>query len=158
MSPSLSRVVVAGIGNEYRQDDGVGIAVANAVTAVLPTVLDIGPIADPLDLLGKWDYADLAVVIDATRSGAAPGTVTCMDLDDPSVTLQGAQPSSTHGLGVPDVMRLARVLLAAPQRVVLIGIEGREFNDGSSMGRAVQESVPRAAALVIELVAEALDV
>ena len=31
------------------------------------------PIVDPLDLLGRWDDADLAVVIDAVCSGATTG-------------------------------------------------------------------------------------
>ena len=41
---------------------------------------DIGPLTDPLDLLGAWDGADLAIVVDAVRSGAARARCACVDL------------------------------------------------------------------------------
>lgn len=75
------RIVVAGIGSEYRRDDGAGPAVAAQVADLVGGVTDLGTIADPLDLLGLWDGADLAVVVDAVRSGAKPGTVRLVELD-----------------------------------------------------------------------------
>jgi hydrogenase maturation protease len=160
VSATTSRIVVAGIGNEYRQDDGAGVAVANAIVASFPAVRDIGPIAEPLDLIGKWDFADLALVIDATRSGSPPGTILLTELDDEGAgrLVQAAHHTSTHGLGIPDVLRLSRILHAAPTRVVLVGIEGRDFGDGASMCDAVEDSIPHAAALVIQLIAEAVHV
>jgi len=66
-------------------------------------VRDVGPLEEPLDLLGRFDGADLAIVIDAVRSGAPIGTVRVLDLDvaysdgdslgEPAVT-------STHGIGL----------------------------------------------------------
>ena len=44
-----TRVVVAGIGNAFRRDDGAGPAVARVVAASTGAV-DIGPIGEPLDL------------------------------------------------------------------------------------------------------------
>ena len=41
-----------------------------------PAMALAGPLGGPLDLLGLWDQADLAIVADAVRTGAAPGTVT----------------------------------------------------------------------------------
>jgi hypothetical protein len=41
---------------------------------------------------------------------------------------------------------------------VLVGIEGRDFGDGASMCDAVEDSIPHAAALVIQLIAEAVHV
>ena len=64
------RVVVASLGNEYRRDDGAGQVVAAGLVDRAPGVVNVGPRVDPLDLLGCWDDADLAIVIDATRSGA----------------------------------------------------------------------------------------
>jgi len=73
--------VVAGLGNEFRHDDGIGPLVAARVADQARAVLDIGPLAEPLDLLGRWDGADLVVLIDAVRSGAAPGTIGLVDLE-----------------------------------------------------------------------------
>lgn len=154
------RTVIAGIGNAYRQDDGAGVAVALSVSELRPDIFDIGPIAEPLDLLGKWDFADLAVIIDATRSGSPPGTILVSDLDDEGSVqvVASAHHTSTHGLGIPDVLRLARVLHDAPQRVVLVGIEGCNFDDGETMSDPVRKSVPVATTRVIDLLGHTSDV
>ncbi|HUY21683.1 MAG TPA: hydrogenase maturation protease [Acidimicrobiales bacterium] len=90
----IRRVVVVAMGNEYRRDDGAGLAVVRSVRPRLgelstPEVdaVGIGPFGDPLDLLGQWDDAALAVVVDAVRTGAPPGTVVVVEL--------GARPGAT---------------------------------------------------------------
>ena len=112
-------------------------------------VTDLGPIADPLDLLGLWDDADLAVVIDAVRTGAEPGTVPAhraghRDAGDPG----GPGPSggtSTHGIGLAGVLRLARAVGSCPERVVVVGIEGDDFGQGEGLTPRSPRAVPHAA-------------
>ena len=145
-------VVVAAVGNAYRGDDGVGPAVIGRVTAALPAVVDVGPVADPLDLLGRWDGAGCAVLVDAMRSGADPGTVTVVDLDDvpddPRV-----RPTSSHGLGLSRALRIGRAVGRAPGRVLVVAVEGCDFADGDRLSPAVARAVPDAARRVLELVA-----
>ena len=143
-------VVIAGIGNDYRRDDGAGPTVARLV-ASSTGALDIGPIAEPLDLLGKWDGVDLAVLVDATRSGAPPGTVRVVDVE--SDLFEAA--SSTHAIGLGRVVRLAAVLGSGPRRVVVVGVEGAEFGDGEGLSDAVEQAVTRAADEVAGLIATA---
>jgi len=76
------RAVIVGLGNEYRSDDAVGVVVARRVVATSPSTADLGPIGEPLELLNRWDGATIAVVIDATRSGSPPGTLSVLDLDE----------------------------------------------------------------------------
>jgi hydrogenase maturation protease len=155
-----SPVVVAGFGSEYRLDDGVGPIVASLVGQRCSSVFDIGPLADPLDLLGNWNGAELAIVIDATRSGAPPGTVNMLEitvrlddgLDVPSVNERGV--TSTHGIGLEGVLRLATVIDQAPRRLVLVGIEGEHFGNGVGLSTAVHDAVPGAVQQVVELIAE----
>jgi len=144
------RVVVAGVGSVYRRDDGAGPAVAARCVAESPATIDIGPIVDPLDLLGRWDGADLAIVVDAIRSGGVPGTVGVVDLtawSSPGVT-------STHGIGVAGVLRLARALDRAPARVVVVGIEGEDFGPGTGLSPAVDAAVPAAVRSVLDMIKE----
>lgn len=68
--PRSLRVVIASLGNEYRRDDGAGQVVAARAAEQAPEVHDVGPQVDPLDLLGRWDGADLAIVVDATAPRA----------------------------------------------------------------------------------------
>ena len=153
-------VVVAGFGSEYRLDDGVGPLVASLVAKRCAMVRDIGPLADPLDLLGNWNGAALAIVVDAVRSGARPGTVSHFEidvrlddgLDVPSQHERGV--TSTHGIGLEGVLRLASVIDQAPHRLMLVGIEGASFGNGVGLSPAVQVAVPGAVQLVVDLIAE----
>jgi hydrogenase maturation protease len=121
-------------------------------------VTNLGPIADPLDLLGLWDDADLAVVIDAVRTGAEPGTVRMIELGArPTADAEGPTPpagSSTHGIGLTGVLRLARAVGRAPRRVVVVGIEGGDFGQGEGLTPEVALAVPHAARHVQDLVME----
>lgn len=147
-----NRVVVAGIGNEYRSDDGAGPAVANYVASRAPGVVESRVVSEPLDLLGTWDEADLAVVVDATRSGSEPGTVQVVDLGDGEDTGAYLGTVSTHGLDLARVLRLARAIGRAPVRVVVVGVEGANFEDGPDLSAAVNGAVREAGDLVLELV------
>jgi hydrogenase maturation protease len=142
-------VVVAGIGNAFRGDDGVGPAVA-ALVAEHSGARDIGPISEPLDLLGRFSGASLAVLVDATRSGAEPGSIRVVELDD----VEDSPASSTHALGLRRVCRLAAALGEAPERVVVVGIEGEDFSDGDHLSAPVADAIRRAASRAGELIAQ----
>jgi hydrogenase maturation protease len=144
-------IVVAGLGTEYRRDDGVGPVIAARTVVQVPETRDIGPIVDPLDLLGRWDGADLAIVIDALCSGSIPGSVRVVDL-----TAKGASTSttSTHGINLSGVLRLARVVDQAPARVIVVGIEGTDFGKGTGFSPAVDAAIPEAVGVVVDLIKE----
>ena len=153
-----ARVVLAGIGNELRHDDGAGAAVVQRVAervrhrdAALTCVV---PLGEPLDLLGVWDDCDLAVVVDATHSGAPPGSIRVLELAAARVRADDRSANSTHGLGVASVLRLARVVGHAPRRVVLVGIEGDDFSVGEGLTAPVRRSVEKATDAVMSLVDE----
>jgi hydrogenase maturation protease len=172
-------VVVAGFGTEYRHDDGVGIVVAERLAALVGDVSDIGPVIDPLDLLGRWDDADLAIVVDAVHSGASPGTLRLIELMPPSPPATAVRPedhagsdsvsagsavsreqrgsgvTSSHGIGLVGVVRLARAVGHAPKRVVVVGIEGDNFAQGTGLSPSVARAVPEAVDKVVRMIEEA---
>jgi hydrogenase maturation protease len=148
-------IVVAGLGSTYRGDDAVGPMVAALFAGVNDDVRDVGPLAEPLDLLGRFDGADLAIVIDAVRSGAPIGTVQVMDIDVAHVNDDGTvEPAvtSTHGIGLVGVLRVARAIDRAPRRLVVVAVEGEAFELGSSMSAAVSAAVPEAFLAVARLI------
>lgn len=149
-----ARIVIAGIGSEYRRDDGAGPAVAERLAASSLGVGDVGPLGEPLDLLGRWDDADLAIIVDAVRSGAAPGTIELLDLNDDGTRPGGIASAltSTHGIGAIGALRIARAVGHAPRRVVVVAIEGAEFGAGIGLSPAVARAVDIATARVIQLV------
>ena len=172
----LARVLVAGMGSEWRRDDGVGLAVATRVRELggdlSATWEVVAPLADPSDLLGKWDGADLAVVVDATRSGAEPGTLLVFEIGalaaETSAQPGGAQgtsgppgglspagrTTSTHGVGLVGTLRLACAVGRAPHRAVVVGVEGLDFGQGQGLSPPVRAAVDSAAHAVVELIRE----
>ena len=151
-----AQVVVAGLGNEYRRDDGAGAVVAARVAAMDGSVRDIGPVVDPLDLLGRWDDVDLAVVVDAVRSEDPPGTVRVTSLPTASRQPDRGRPSrrhavSSHGVHVADVLRIARAVGSAPCRVVVVAVVGEDFGRGPGLTAAVEAAIETAAEAVLEL-------
>jgi hydrogenase maturation protease len=154
MTDGTAPVVLAGLGNAYRRDDGAGLVVAAVAARRLRGVGYLGPIRDPFDLCGRWDRAGAAVIVDAVRSGAVPGTVHVVDLEDEDPRRVVAGATSTHGFGLPDVLRLGRALGRAPGRVVLIGMEGEDFGPGRGLTPHVESAVPVAVTRLVGLVEE----
>jgi len=142
-----------------RHDDGVGPVVARGAARLseAPTTGSglalAGPVNEPLDLLDDWDGNELAIVVDAVRSGAPPGTVTLTWLEQLGdvVLPAGCGRASTHGLGVADVFRLASEIGLAPRRVALVGVEGEDFSHGEGLSAAVEVGAATVVALVVDL-------
>jgi hydrogenase maturation protease len=63
---------------------------------------------------------------------------------------------STHGFGVAEAVELARSLGRLPRRLILYLAEGAQFEIGAPLSPAVAEAVDKAAARIVEEVAEIL--
>jgi hydrogenase maturation protease len=139
--------LVIGIGNDFRQDDGAGLAVARQLRSRARgriRVMEHG--GDGTSLLDAWEGAGLVVLVDAVRSGSSPGTIHHVD-----VRAEGLLPgpfvwSSSHALGVADAVKLAARLNRLPPALFLYGIEGRRFG----LGQGLSPEVKAAAAAVVE--------
>jgi hydrogenase maturation protease len=138
---------VIGIGNAWQGDDAAGLVVAQQLrdrAGEEITVLELE--GEPVSLVEAFDGADEAVLVDAVRSGAEPGTVHRIDATDQPVpaTLSAA---STHTLGVGEAIELGRALGRLPRRIVLYGIEAESLAAGGELtpavARAVDEVVER---------------
>lgn len=126
--------LLIGIGNPWRRDDGVGPWVAGQLAALgLPAREHSG---EGAGLMDAWDGAPWVMVVDATRSGAPPGTLVRIDAAaaDPPRTL--FHPSS-HLFGLAEAVATARVLGRLPPRLILWGIEGEDFSWGDSLSPPV---------------------
>lgn len=148
-------VVLAGLGNEYRRDDGAGPVVAGLAADRLPGALYLGSLRDPLDLCHRWDRARVAVIVDAVSSGAAPGALHVVELQPGASLPEGAR-TSTHGFGLLSVLRLGSAVGLTPERVVLVGVEGQDFGFGPGLSPAVDTAVPAAVWRVVSVVEDLL--
>jgi hydrogenase maturation protease len=138
MVPTL----VIGVGNPSRRDDGAGLCVVRELRARL----DGGEGArlvesdgDPAQLLEEWTGVPVAIVVDASSSGAAPGTV--IEIDPTRGSNGHGLRRSTHAMGLMEAVQLGLALGRMPARLRIIAIEGEDFSHGEGLTTAVRQAV-----------------
>ena len=95
---------------------------------------------DCASLLDDWQGADAVIIVDAMASGSGPGTIRRYDAHERPLPA-GLSRSSTHSFGVAEAVELARALGRLPARVVVFGIEGRDFTPGEGLSPDVDAAV-----------------
>jgi hydrogenase maturation protease len=143
--------VVIGIGNEYRRDDGVGPALVAALEEHRPTgVRLIVSDGEPARLIEDWAGAPLAVVVDAVLcEPSTPGEIHRTELPDLAAVIP-SRPAGSHGLGIPDALRLAEVLDRLPERLVVYAVEATDVAFGTDLSAPVAAALPRLVATVLK--------
>ena len=141
--PPAGRLLVAGVGNVLRGDDGFGPAVTELL-GHLPAGVEvietgIGGIALLQELMAGCDGL---VLIDAVDRGAAPGTVFLLEPEVP----EAVHVPDVH-LANPDrVLSMALSLGALPERVLIVGCQPEDAHSlaiglSPAVARAVDEAV-----------------
>ena len=143
-----TETVVIGIGNPFRSDDGIGPAVAAQIQRRrLPGVRVVISGGEAAGLLEAWAGARLAVIVDAIRRvPSSPGRLHRLLA---SQLETGGPAASSHGLGVPDALRLGRVLERLPRRIVIFAVEGADTGPGTGLSDAVAAALPEVVAAVM---------
>ena len=162
------RVVVIGIGNEFRRDDGIGPEVLSrlqeqaagsvpAAGAVRPETVPADTVqwmtsdGEPASLIEAWTGAALAVVVDAVLADPpAPGRLHRLALDQPD--RPDVRQVSSHGLGLDEAIGLARALDRMPDRLIIHAVEAGDVSHGVGFTPAVAAAVvPLTAAVLRDL-------
>jgi hydrogenase maturation protease len=138
-----SETVVVGVGNTILSDDGAGVQAARLLEgdARVPpgvTILDGGTLG--LDLAPYLADASRIVFLDAVDWGEAPGTLTRMTGTE---LLGKSGERSVHQLGVADLLAALALMSAAPQDVVVLGVQPANTGCGTSLSTEVAAALPR---------------
>ena len=145
-----SKVLVIGIGNKYRCDDGAGLIVAKQLKQLNPKGIKIvEQNGEATNLIDSWKDTDKVIIVDATSSGITPGTINRFDVSDKPLP-ENLFHYSTHSFNVADTVELARVLNMLPQNLIVYGIEGKDFTNGSDLSSEVAASIKDAVSLISE--------
>lgn len=138
--------LVVGLGNPWRRDDGVGGRVAALVAERAgPAVKMRLHGGDAADLIALWAGHAAVVLVDATVSGAEPGTLRSWDAEAGA----GGGGGVGHGFGPDQALALAAALGRLPPRVLVVGIEAGDLGHGEGLSPAVAAAVGPAASLVL---------
>jgi len=148
--PPRARVppLIVGLGNDARGDDRCGLDVVRALRGRLPPEVRVAEARpDVTELLDLWSEVDRVIVIDAVRSGRAPGTIHRFDLAREELPSRLGSTSS-HGLSLADAVELARSVGRLPPQLTVFGIEAGPV----AMHHGLSPAVARAVAEVAERV------
>ena len=149
-------MVVIGVGNEFRRDDGAGLAVVGKLRDQVPPGVNlILTDGEPTRLVEAWTGAALAIVVDAVRAQPSqPGKVHRFVVDRPGPgdpDTPGSGPAaSSHGLGLDDAIRLARALDRMPGRLIVHAIEAADLAQGPGLTPPVAEAVDVVADAILD--------
>jgi hydrogenase maturation protease len=143
-------VLVIGVGNRYRADDGAGPAVAAGIAALgIPGVQAAEHCGEGAGLMALWERARRVVLVDAARSGSPPGTIHRFNARAQRVP-SGLFNYSTHAFSLAEAVEMARVLGTLPAEVIVYGIEAENFGRGEGLSAQVRESVERVIERIVD--------
>jgi len=155
------RVLVAGIGNIFLSDDAFGVEVAHWLSGralrkgVRVEDYGIRGVHLAYDLLEGYDAL---VLVDAVPMGEPPGTLAVIEPDVGTLSLdsaeEGAVPVVDAHTMSPDIVLAALTRLGgAVDRIVIVGCQPRDLEEGIGLSPAVGNAVPAAVDLCLEVVA-----
>ncbi len=150
-------LLIIGVGNPDRGDDGVGPIVARQLDNFLHSYIG----AKEIDVIESWGEATslvstmdgwrTVVFVDAALSEAEPGTYRRIDAAEGQMPTDLAEVSS-HGFGLAQAIELARALGALPDRCVVYAIEGKSFEAGDDLSPEVADAAKAVVADIIQTI------
>lgn len=144
----MNDITLIGVGNEFRQDDGVGLFILKQLRKRLPeSMIAIEASGEGTELIQYWQDRDTVYLFDAVCSGTEAGTIHRIEAQTQSVPTQFFN-TSTHSFSVAEAIELSRSLNQLPNHLILYGVEGKQF----AMGIGLSAVVEQAAAEVVERV------
>ncbi|MCL6100845.1 MAG: hydrogenase maturation protease [Bacteroidetes bacterium] len=133
MCEPKTNCLVIGIGNEFQSDDSIGILMSRMLRKKLPATIKVAECnGGGVELLEIWEDYNNVFIIDAASSGKAPGTILRFDLNKETLP-QNAFNYSSHSFSISETVELARKLNRLPTRLIIYGIEGKIFEQGTGL-------------------------
>jgi hydrogenase maturation protease len=148
------RILVAGIGNVFRSDDGFGVEVVQRLAREsLPEgtrVVDVGirSVHLAFDLLSPIDFL---VLVDATMRGGPPGTLYVIDPDREADDLSTPSPDG-HSMDPRAVLRSVERMGGRLPKTRIVGCEPADLAEGMGLSEPVRRAVEPAISMVRRLI------
>lgn len=147
------KVLILGIGNRFRGDDGAGpLLVKYLKGKVKNTLLDVGE--EPLNYLEaiQSKAPNTILVFDTAEMGEEPGLIKRLDLED----LSNLATVSTHSIPIYQTLRLIKMRTQAD--IILFGIQAGTLQLGNRMSPQVENAVKKFARELVQILAKSQEV
>lgn len=140
MTRTRPGIVVIGIGNVVRSDDGLGVHVVRQLRGrdtygEAVTLIEGGTLG--LMLLPHLAEASHAIIIDAVAAGHSPGTLVRLDRAE-GLFATGMTP---HDVGLSDLLDAMRLTDATPDHLVLHGAQPESTAFGTDLTPALAHAL-----------------
>lgn len=140
------KILALALGTTLRGDDGVGLALARGLDALVPglEVLELQELLpDHAETVAR---ADGVLFLDASVAGT-PGEVRAA-----RVVPRTARPAVIHALTPEEILGLARALFGHCPPAAMVTIGGKEFSFGDALSPEVEAALPLARRRAREMV------
>ena len=140
----MSKVLIAGIGNVLLGDDGVGPFVIKVLESEYDFAdsVELADLGTPgLDLPVHMGGADAVILVDSAKLGGNAGDIRLFRKQEilsnpPRARIDPHSPALTESICLLDLLGLM------PREFLMIGMQGRQFDPGSTLSRPVRLCIP----------------
>jgi len=141
--------MVIGIGNLLRADDGVGVHVVRKLRETRPDIDAVDLSTASIEMLEFIRGGDRVVIVDATKTGAEPGTIHRIAPEQ----LRKSSFTFSHGLNLFGVLILGQQLYPEemPKEIVILAVEAEDVDSfGTELTEKVQAAVPKILKIIVD--------
>ena len=142
----MARVLVIGIGNPLRSDDGLGWSVADQLSAKSENNLQVLKVHQLTpELAESISEVDLVIFVDAGAHGT-PGALTC-----DRVSVSDADLRFSHDVAPATLIQLSKTLYGKTPTAYLACVTGSNFEHGEALSTEIADAVPQVIAKIQHL-------
>jgi hydrogenase maturation protease len=138
-------ILVLGLGNLLLSDDGIGPAVLEQLansSAMWPREVEfVDGGTQGLALLAELEGRRAVIIVDALQTGAPPGTVHRVTLNELRAISPG-RANSGHEGNAGELLAAAQLLGELPDRLFIVGVEPEKICTGFGLSDGVKEAIP----------------
>ncbi len=154
MTSDPPKILIAGVGNELRQDDAFGVLLAGKLQqeVIFPPsvkVMEIGSAGIHL-VQQLFDKYDVLILLDIVKWGGAAGTLHFKEIDVKDIAQlpkeeQNEFLADMHYINPLKALMMAKAIKVLPGQVVFLGCESEEHEEiGIGVSAAVEAALPLA--------------
>jgi len=154
MTNEQPKILIAGVGNELRQDDAFGVLLAQKLQeeAFFPSsvrVMEIGSAGIHL-VQQLFDGYDVLILLDIVKWGGSAGTIHFKEVDVKDISQLPPDEKNEfladmHYINPLKALMMAKAINVLPKQVIFLGCESEEHEEiGIGVSAAVEAALPLA--------------
>lgn len=151
MTNDPPKILIAGVGNELRQDDAFGVLLAHKLqqeTSFPPSVkiMEIGSAGIHL-VQQLFDKYDVLILLDIVKWGGAAGTIHFKEVEVKDINQLPAEEKNDfladmHYISPLKALMMAKAINVLPKQVLFLGCESEEHEEiGIGLSKAVNNAL-----------------